>query len=157
VHRREKAERWSWLAAQGDGLVRLLRRRFGGDAEDLAQEAIVRAGASGRPVPTGAQGVAWLRRVARNVAIDRWRQQRRLAPLDLAEHVAVDPEADGRLDIEAALGRLRRGDRRVLGLIAAGMRYAEIARAEGVDATVIRQRVARARARLIALLMEGDR
>ncbi|MGH2378705.1 MAG: RNA polymerase sigma factor [Candidatus Limnocylindria bacterium] len=157
MQRREKAERWSWLAAQGDGLVRLLRSRFGADAEDLAQEAIVRAGASDRPVPTGAQGVAWLRRVARNAAIDRWRRHRRSAPLELAQHVAVHPDADGRIDIEAALGRLSRGDRHVLGLIATGMRYADIARAEGVDAAVIRQRVGRARARLIALLMEGDR
>jgi DNA-directed RNA polymerase specialized sigma24 family protein len=44
----------------------------------------------------------------------------------------------------------------LLELIAGGARYSELARAEGVDASVIRQRVARARARILATLREGS-
>jgi DNA-directed RNA polymerase specialized sigma24 family protein len=101
--------------------------------------------------------VAWLNRIARNIAVDRWRRERRLAPLDIASHITVGPEAAvGRIDIEVALKGLRPSDRRLLGLIAGGARYSELARAEGVDASVIRQRVARARARILATLREGS-
>jgi hypothetical protein len=44
----------------------------------------------------------------------------------------------------------------LLGQIAGGARYSELARAEGVEASVIRQRVARARARILATLKEGS-
>jgi RNA polymerase sigma-70 factor, ECF subfamily len=138
-----------------DGLRRSLRGRLEPhDADDVAQEAILRAALASNAVPAGAQGTAWLQRIARNIAIDRWRRERRLAPLETANHVTVEPSA-GRIDIEVALRRLRPDDRRLLASVARGVRYSEIARAEGVDASVIRQRVARARARALAALREG--
>jgi RNA polymerase sigma factor (sigma-70 family) len=140
-----------------DGLRRSLRGRLEPhEADDVAQEAILRASLATNAVPAGAQGEAWLQRIARNIAIDRWRRERRLAPLEIASHVTVEPEASvGRIDVEVALKRLRPDDRRLLTLIANGVRYSELARTEGVDAAVIRQRVARARARALIALREG--
>jgi RNA polymerase sigma-70 factor, ECF subfamily len=156
VHQRESAERWTWLVEQGDALRRSLRRRLEKyEADDVASEAILRASRTTEAVPPGTRGAAWLYRIARNVAIDRWRHDRRLVPLEIAEHVTAEPETSaGRIDIEVALKCLRPSDRRLLAQVAGGTRYNEIARAEGVDASVIRQRVARARARVLAALRE---
>jgi len=156
VQQREGAQRWARLVAHADGLRRSLRGRLEPhEAEDVAQEAILRASISTKAMPPGAQGVAWLQRIARNVAIDRWRRERRMVPLEIAAHVTAEPETSvGRIDVEVAIARLRPDDRRLLAAIASGARYGELAREEGVDATVIRQRVARARARVLAALRE---
>lgn len=157
MQQRERAQRWAWLVQHVDGLRRSLRGRLEPhEADDVAQEAILRASLATTATPAGAEGAAWLQRIARNVAIDRWRRERRLAPLEIAHHVTVEPEpSDGRIDIEAAIDHLRPDDRRLLGLVAGGARYSELAHAEGVDVSVIRQRVARARARVLAALKEG--
>jgi len=156
MHQHESAERWAWLVEQDDALRRTLRRRLrADDADDVASEAILRASRSTVSVAPGARRTAWLHRIARNVAIDRWRRDRRLVPLEIAAHVTAEPETSAaRIDVEAALKQLRPNDRRLLALIAAGARYSEIAHAEGVDVTAIRQRVARARARVLAALRE---
>jgi RNA polymerase sigma factor (sigma-70 family) len=155
VHEQERVRRWAWLVEHADGLRRTLRGLPAHDADEVAQEAILRASLATRAVPPGRQGVAWLNRIARNVAIDRWRRERRLVPVDVAAHVSVQPEvSEGRIDIEVALKRLRRSDRRLLALIAGGIRYSELAHSEHVDVSVIRQRVARARARLLVELQE---
>jgi RNA polymerase sigma-70 factor (ECF subfamily) len=157
MHQGERAERWAWLVEHRDALRRTLRGRLGADeAEDVASEAILRAGRSTETVPPGARRAAWLHRIARNVAIDRWRRQRRLVPLEIAAHVTAEAETSAaRIDVEVALKQLRPSDRRLLALVAAGTRYSEIARSEGVDVSAIRQRVARARARALAALREG--
>jgi RNA polymerase sigma-70 factor (ECF subfamily) len=158
VQRRESAQRWARLVEHVDGLRRSLIGTIGThEAEDVAQEAILRASQSTGVVPPGPQGAAWLRRIARNIAIDRWRHDRRLVPLDIAAHVTAEPEGSaGRIDVEVALAHLRPGDRRLLALIASGVRYRELAHADGVDVSVIRQRVARARARVLAALREDS-
>jgi RNA polymerase sigma-70 factor (ECF subfamily) len=157
MHQGERAERWAWLVEHRDALRRTLRGRLGADeAEDVASEAILRAGRSTDAVPPPARRAAWLHRIARNVAIDRWRRQRRLVPLEIAAHVTAEPDTSAaRIDVEVALKQLRPSDRRLLALVAAGTRYSEIARSEGVDVSAIRQRVARARARALAALREG--
>src|SRR2546430_17415489 len=152
----ESAERWAWLAEHGDAVRRTLRGRLGADgAEDVASEAILRAGRSTVSVPAGARRAAWLHRIARNVAIGRWRRDRRLVPLEIAAHVTAEPNMSAaRIDVEVALKRLRSSDRRLLALVAGGTRYSEIARSEGVDVSAIRQRGARARARALAARRE---
>src|SRR5204863_7465143 len=122
MHQPESAERWAWLAEHGDALRRTLRRRLGADeAEDVASEAILRAGRSTVSVPPGARRAAWLHRIARNVAIDRWRRDRRLVPLEIAAHVTTEPyDSAARIVIEAALVRLSTRHLRLLALGAAG-------------------------------------
>lgn len=140
---------------QADALRRSLRGLTAYDADEIAQEAMLRAALSSRVIPAGSHGVAWLHRIARNIAIDRWRRERRTVSLDIAAHVPAEAEASaGAIDVDVALTRLRPGDRRLLALIASGMGYSDLAHAEGVDVSVIRQRVARARARLLAQLRE---
>lgn len=156
MQRRERAQRWARLVEYAAGLRQSLRGTLGThEAEDVAQEAILRASLSTTAVPPGPQGAAWLRRIARNIAIDRWRRDRHLVPLDIAAHVTAEPESSaGQIDVEVALAQLRPSDRHLLALIAGGMRYSELAQAEGVDVSVIRQRAARARARVLTALRE---
>lgn len=155
MQERERVQRWAWLVEQADGLRRSLRGLTAHDADEIAQEAMLRAALSSRVVPAGSHGVAWLHRIARNIAIDRWRRERRTVSLDIAEHVPAEAETSaGAIDVDIALTRLRPGDRRLLSLIASGMGYSDLAHGEGVEASVIRQRVARARARLLAQLRE---
>jgi RNA polymerase sigma-70 factor (ECF subfamily) len=155
MHERERVRRWAWLAEHADGLRRSLRDLSAHEADEVTQEAILRASLATGAVPPGTRGVAWLNRIARNVAIDRWRREQRLVPVEVAAHVSVQTEiSEGRIDIEVALKRLRRTDRRLLALIAGGIRYSELAHSEHVDVSVIRQRVARARARLLVELQE---
>jgi RNA polymerase sigma-70 factor, ECF subfamily len=156
MRRPGSVRRWAWLAEHADALRRSLGGRLASDeADDVAQETILRASATAGPLPLGPRGGAWLHRIARNIATDRWRRERRLVPLDIAAHVTVEPElSDTRIDLAVALKQLRPSDRQLLTLVSTGIRYSEIARMEGVDASVIRQRVARARARVLALLRE---
>ena len=155
MQERERIQRWAWLVEQADGLRRSLRGLTSHDADEVAQEAMLRAALAPRVVPSGSHGVAWLHRIARNIAIDRWRHERRSVSLDIADHVPAEAEISaGAIDVDIALARLRPGDRRLLALIASGLGYSELAQAEGVDVSVIRQRVARARARLLAQLRE---
>src|SRR2546429_5709825 len=123
----ESAERWAWLAEHGDALRRTLRRRLGVDeADDVASEAILRAGRSTVSVPPGARRAAWLHRIARNVAIDRWRRDRRLVPLEIAAHVTAEPNMSAaRIDVEVALKRLRSSDRPLSPLVPGGPPYNE--------------------------------
>jgi RNA polymerase sigma-70 factor, ECF subfamily len=156
MRRPGSVRRWAWLAEHADALRRSLGGRLdSNEADDVAQEAILRASATASPLPPGPRGGAWLHRIARNIATDRWRRERRLVPLDIAAHLIVEPElSDTRIDLAVALKQLRPSDRQLLTLVSTGIRYSEIARMEGVDASVIRQRVARARARVLALLRE---
>ena len=87
-----------------------------GDGDDLAQDLIVAALERGAKVETPG---AWLERVGRNAAIDRWRVQRRRDEL-VRE---IEPPS-GPIDPEAALlGRERRGlVRRALAARAPGPR-----------------------------------
>ena len=58
-------------------LVAFARRMVGdGDAEDLAQEAIVRAGTSRAPLRREGRAEAWVFRICRHAAIDHLRARR---------------------------------------------------------------------------------
>jgi RNA polymerase sigma factor (sigma-70 family) len=80
-------------------------------AEEVAQEAFVRAYRAGAQVDDG-DAKRWLRRVAVNLALNRLRsrtrEERALSRVAFGPHAGDDP-ADavvGRLDTNAALGRL---------------------------------------------------
>jgi RNA polymerase sigma-70 factor (ECF subfamily) len=86
------------------------------DAEDAAAEAFLRAlehirGFRG----TADQFPGWVMRIARNVIIDRARSTRRTAQM-VADPVGPDPatDADDRVVLRQALGRLREEQRSVL-------------------------------------------
>lgn len=155
----EHHAKWSALADHASGLRGAVARRYPWvDADDVTQEALLRAMRSNTVVRQGPPMMRWLRTIARNVAIDIWRHRRHDVALDLAAHVpAIVTDRDRVLDVERALSHLSRSDRRLLVSVAVGIGYDELARLERTNAAAIRQRVARARGRLLQLVVEGRR
>ena len=135
-------------------------RHARGDGDDLAQDLVVAALERGGLVENPG---AWLERVGRNAAIDRWRVQRRhdeLAPQIEAPAAPLDPEAallgrERRGLVRQALAALPRPQRRAaLARFHADLSYDEVAVRVGAPPVTARTRVHRALALLRARL--GD-
>ena len=137
-------------------LVRFLYRRIGdpGRAEDLAQEAFVRA-IEHRP----SQPRAWLFQVAANLARDEGRRQSvRHRHLTLVRGEAAGPTApapdvalekrEAARKVRAALGELSERDRDGLLLWEEGFSYDEIAGVLGLSRGSVGTTLSRARSRL---------
>ncbi len=133
------------------------------DADDLVQATFERAFGSWRELRQPAACRAWLFRIARNAFLDgrraaAVRSQLALAPGTETEipGFIVPAEAVERLtarELEEALARLPHEQRESLLLCDLwGFRYAEIADIVGSPIGTVRSRIARARARLSALL-----
>ena len=140
--------------------LRLTRSRD--DAEDLAQEALVRAYEAYERFD-GANFKAWILRIVTNLYINRYRQRQRQPHLSsIDEEGAVEPmsataEIPDRLlfdealgqEVEAALGKVPEDFR--LAVILSdieGLTYQEIADATEVPIGTVRSRIARGRALL---------
>lgn len=99
---------------RGPALVRYAALLTGGtaEAEDLVQEALVRAFGQGRPLRETRAAEAYVRRAILTVFLDGYRRRRRWSGL---RHLLVQPEVlDGpedasasRADVHAALATLR--------------------------------------------------
>jgi len=162
-----------FAAALGDELPRLVGlavhlTRDPSRAEDLAQEAALRAWAKRAQLRAGAPLAPWLNRILVNLVIDRARVRRdELAVPDIEDRwqdadYTVDPEqilarAEQREDLEDALARLPVGYRTVLVLHdAAGQTVASIADALGIGLPAAKQRLRRGRMMLVSALAEDD-
>jgi RNA polymerase sigma factor (sigma-70 family) len=139
--------------------LRGLLRRWSGDAQladDLAQEAFVRAWKNLRRLESPAAFGGWLRQIALNVWLDFAR--RRNVPMaaledgDMAgEPVVLDVAAA--IDLERALAALRPPERVCIVLaIAEGMSHAEVARATGIPLGSVKSHIARGTAKLRTVL-----
>ncbi len=140
--------------------LRLTRSRE--DAEDLSQEAIVRAYEAYDRFD-GTNFKAWMLRIVTNLYINRYRQKQRgpnVGSLDdelAIEPVANEGEVPDRIlfdnvlgaEVEEALGKVPE-DFRVTVVLSdiEGMSYQEIADATGVPIGTVRSRLARGRAML---------
>nr|WP_225947066.1 SigE family RNA polymerase sigma factor [Plantactinospora soyae] len=129
-----------------------------GHAQDLVQEAFCRAFARWQKIVRYEDPVAWVRRVAWNLATSRWRRLR-TAQLFLRrqreEHVP-GPGPD-RVALEAALALLPPKQRRAVVLHhLADMPISEIARQEGVAEGTVKSWLHRGRAALAAHLTERN-
>lgn len=133
-------------------------RHARGDGDDLAQDLVVAALERGAAAENPG---AWLERVGRNAAIDRWRVQRRRD--ELATEIELpaspmDPEAallfrERRGLVRRALAALPRPQRRAaLARFHAELPYDEVAARVGAPAITARTRVHRALASLRARL-----
>ncbi|HEX3917441.1 MAG TPA: sigma-70 family RNA polymerase sigma factor [Caulobacteraceae bacterium] len=129
------------------------------EADDLVQEAMLRAWRSRADFEPGANFRAWLFKIVRNQFYSSKRKAWRWAPLDpqVAEQtlVAADDPSSG-LSLEAvreAIGRLPPGQREALLLVgAAGVSYEEAAQICAVAIGTVKSRVSRARHALFQML-----
>ena len=93
----------STLAAQGEALVGYVRQRLGPEAaEDVVQDALVRAVESAPPMDDEADLTRWLWRVVRNATVDAHRRSEAAATREAA-WAAEQPEAEPPPGEEASL------------------------------------------------------
>ncbi|HET9517299.1 MAG TPA: SigE family RNA polymerase sigma factor [Actinoplanes sp.] len=126
------------------------------EAQDVVQEAFCRALAKWRTVSRYDDPVAWIRRVAWNLAVSRWRRARtalsflrRQRPGD----VRVDGPSPERVALVTALATLPATQRRAMVLrYLADLSVAEIADREGVAEGTVKSWLSRGRAALAAQL-----
>ncbi len=126
------------------------------DAEDLAQEVIVKAAAAAGTLRDPDRVREWLLRIARNTCIDRGKQRRtragllsRLAAETLIKPADPEPRAeDGRVAVlREAVARLPRRLKDVFVLREyADLSYAEIGRSLNLKEGTVMSRLSRARA-----------
>jgi len=139
-------------------------------AEDVAQETFLRAHASLWRLDDAENFGSWLRRIARNIAVDRVRADHARPVTELAEPALVPelPCDDGMLAARrqrvdrrqsgilwTAIARLSKRDRKVLLLrFARGISYREIARECGMTLAMTKVTIHRAKERLFADLAD---
>ena len=129
------------------------------EAEDLVQEAFVRAAAAGGRFRRVENPEAWLRRTAINLHRKRWRKMRnyhRIRPR-LEVPPADLPGLDEHLAVIAALRQLPEAQREAVALHhLADLPVVEIADLLGVPEGTVKSRLMRGREALAALLSEED-
>jgi RNA polymerase sigma-70 factor (ECF subfamily) len=135
-------------------------------ADDLFQETWLKLAQHARGLAPEVQVLPWLLRVARNAWISRLRRETRLVPLPESESTELStPEAEqDSLDLAVdrvllvrvvgeALMQLSDRDREVLSLVGVEqLPQEEAAQILEITVVALRQRLSRARARLLALL-----
>jgi RNA polymerase sigma-70 factor (ECF subfamily) len=126
-----------------------------GEAQDVAQEAYVRAWQHWDRISEFDDPRAWVSRVGYNLAISRWRRTR-AAVASWTRHGPPEPPMEPdptTTDLVAALKRLPEPQRRALVMYhLGGFSVADIARAEDVPDGTVKARLARGRQALAPLL-----
>ncbi|MFK7869456.1 MAG: RNA polymerase sigma factor [Roseobacter sp.] len=132
-------------------------------ADDMVQDAVVKAWTNFDKFETGTNLRAWLFTILRNTYYSQRRKAaREIADVDnvLTEALAEKPSHDGRLqmtDFRDAFARLNDEQREVLLLVGAlGFSYDEAADMCGVAVGTIKSRTNRARQRLAKLMALND-
>jgi RNA polymerase sigma-70 factor (ECF subfamily) len=146
-----------------DRLYRLARRLSATreEAQDLVQDAFLRAATANRRMPQGAEAEeAWLVRVLINLSRDRWRRQKVRASnrREAADEASPAPEAAyiARLEVQRALAALAPRRRAVVVLHEMeGFDTAAVARLLGISAVTVRWHLSRARGELARVLDGG--
>ncbi len=130
-----------------------------GTAQDVVQEAFCRALARWRRLSGFDDPAAWVRRVAWNLATDRWRHARtatRYVRRQRGEEIVPEPGPD-RVALARALATLPAAQRRVvIQHYLADLSVREIALQEGVAEGTVKSWLHRGRTHLAALLTDGE-
>ena len=147
----------SLFAEYHDRLLRYLSRAAGEReaARDLTQEVFVRVSRTAIPTAPENQQAGWLFKIARNVALDHHRQQRRRPETDLgsAPEGTADAQQEMALALKQALATLSDLDRDVFLLReVSGLSREEIATACELTPDAVRSRIHRTRLELRAML-----
>ncbi len=173
--RKGSATAFEALAAPLEGAVyrlclRLLRNPA--DAQDAAQEALLRAYRAMPGFRGGSSFATWLYRIARNVCMDALKSARvkhERASLDALGEAGYDPPADApapdeqyeqaaRQDaLREAIARLPEDQRTLLALrYGEGYDYGQLSQALRLPVGTVKSRLSRAKERLRALLPEEN-
>ncbi|WP_312034396.1 SigE family RNA polymerase sigma factor [Actinoplanes sp. TBRC 11911] len=126
-------------------------------AQDVVQEAFCRAYTRWSKVVTYDDPVAWVRRVAFNLANSRW-QRAKVAARYVARQRERHVEGPGpdRVAVIAVLGKLPARQRKAIVMhYLADIAVADIAHEEGVPVNTVKTWLHRGRAALAVLLAEG--
>ena len=129
------------------------------EAEDLVQEAFVRAAAAGKRFITLDNHEAWLRTVAINIYRSRWRKLRNFSRIRerLATPPTDLPALEDRLDVIEALRGLPEGQREVVALhYLADLEVAEVARTLAIAEGTVKSRLSRGRDALAIALADKE-
>ncbi len=128
-------------------------------ADDLVQEALLRAWSNSDKFQPGTSLRAWLFTILRNIYYSQYRKRaREVQDSDgfYARRLTVPGDQESHLDLEdfrKAMTKLPAEQREVLTLIgASGLSYEEAAAICGVEIGTIKSRLSRARSRLVELL-----
>lgn len=146
------------LIRRRQGAIRNLLRRLTRDAalaDDLSQQAFVRAWSSIRTLRSPSAFAAWLRALA----INCWRQHLRRTPQEVAMQDTIIPDvaapasAAERRDLDAALAQLS-NDVRLCVVLSydEGMSHGEISESLGMPLGTVKSNITRGAARLRELL-----
>lgn len=130
------------------------------EAQDVVQEAFVRALARWRTVSEYDDPVAWVRRVAWNLAVSRWRRARtalNFVRRQRHDETQMDGPNPERVALVRALGTLPDSMRRAMVLrYMADLPVAEIAEREGVPEGTVKSWLHRGRTALAAELRPAE-
>jgi RNA polymerase sigma-70 factor (ECF subfamily) len=166
-------EAFGWLVERHqDRMYRLMLRMVGAEvAEDLAQQAFLKAWLGLARFQGDSTFGTWLYRLAVNVCLDELRRSARrvrLLPLEVAELAGdhepdvADQVADGlaaqarQIALAAALDQVSAEDRLLLHLrVGEGLSYEDIGQLLSIPPSTVGTRLFRARARLHALVTAG--
>ncbi len=129
------------------------------DADDLVQITYEQAFRSWRTLRDPRAGRAWLFRIARNAAVDRFRRESSRPEIELVGYEALDVEVSiplhpvESIDLEMALSRLPRDQAEAIVLCDLwGFKYEEIAAISGCAVGTVRSRISRGRVKLLKIL-----
>ena len=124
------------------------------EAEDLVQEAFVRAAAAGQRFSRTANPEAWLRTTAINLHRSRWRKLRNFSRIKERLETPQDvPGLDDRLDVIQALRALPADQREVVALHhLADLSVADVGRELGLPEGTVKSRLSRGRESLARAL-----
>jgi RNA polymerase sigma-70 factor (ECF subfamily) len=130
------------------------------EARDCVQEAFERAWLRWSEVSRLAAPEAWVRTVARRLAVSRWRRARNSAAAWLRRHNASDvpgPASEDHVELVRALQQLPTAQREALVLHhLCDLDVAAVAEETGTNINTVKSRLARGRAALAEVLGELD-
>ena len=127
------------------------------DAEDMAQEAMLRGMLKIRKLSRGERFEAWILQIAKNLSIDFLRKQKRLRPLAAEQPAEPLPRANENHDLQQAIRRLPQELRLPLTMYYFDQRSAKtIAEKLNISHSGACQRIRAARKQLHHLLTERD-